>query len=126
MPGKFGDYVAPPFSQGTGTSKLPSGFTPSERFVRAAYLKENEEAVTNVWYILNSVRIPNGAVIKDNDDPYFTQYVASMCLASKTYYFTSYENNQINSVTLTDEVLKNMKEPITYVVDTVQNVNQLI
>ncbi|MBC2022604.1 linear amide C-N hydrolase, partial [Listeria booriae] len=44
----------------------------------------------------------------------------------KTYYFTSYENNQINSVTLTDEVLENTKEPITYIVDTVQNINQLI
>ncbi|MBC1210332.1 choloylglycine hydrolase family protein [Listeria booriae] len=132
-PVKFGDYVAKPFSQGTGTSKLPGGFTPTERFVRAAYLKENvvpakneEEAITNVWYILNSVRIPNGAVIKDNGDPDFTQYVASMCSESKTYYFTSYENNQINSVTLTDEVLENTKEPTTYVVDTVQNINQLI
>ncbi|PNP87059.1 hypothetical protein BMT55_16490, partial [Listeria newyorkensis] len=102
-------------------------------FVRAAYLKENvvpakneEEAITNVWYILNSVRIPNGAVIKENGDPDFTQYAASMCSESKTYYFTSYENNQINSVTLTDELLENTKEPITYVVETMQNVNKLV
>ncbi|HAB7558986.1 TPA_asm: linear amide C-N hydrolase [Listeria monocytogenes] len=132
-PVKFGKYMAKPFSQGTGTSKLPGGYTPPERFVRAAYLKENiikakneEEAITNVWYVLNSVRIPNGAVIKESGDPDFTQYVASMCSESKTYYFTSYENNQINSVTLSKEVIENMKEPTTYQVDKVQNVNKLV
>ncbi|HFT5944974.1 TPA: choloylglycine hydrolase family protein [Listeria monocytogenes] len=132
-PVKFGEYMAKPFSQGTGTSKLPGGYTPPERFVRAAYLKENiikakneEEAITNVWYVLNSVRIPNGAVIKESGDPDFTQYVASMCSESKTYYFTSYENNQINSVTLSKEVIENMKEPTTYQVDKVQNVNKLV
>lgn len=116
---KFGDFEATPFSQASGTSLLEGGYTPPERFVRAAYLKEyidqakNEnEAVTNIWHILNSVRIPRGVVIKNDGNPDITQYVASMCSESKTYYFTPYQNSQISSLTLTQDYMENGKVPI--------------
>ncbi|EUJ42402.1 hypothetical protein PROCOU_17179 [Listeria rocourtiae FSL F6-920] len=55
----FGQFEAHPFSQSGGTLGLPGGYTPPERFVRVAYLKETiqevdteQEGVTNVWYVL--------------------------------------------------------------------------
>ncbi len=116
---KFGDFEATPFSQASGTSLLQGGFTPPERFVRAAYLKEyideaknEEEAITNIWHVLNSVRIPRGVVMKNDGNPDITQYVASMCSESKTYYFTPYQNSQISCVTLTQDYIENGTAPI--------------
>jgi penicillin V acylase-like amidase (Ntn superfamily) len=111
---KYGEFTATPFSQGTGTTGLPGGFTPSQRFVRAAFFKEyineaidEEEGVTNIWQILNTVRIPKGVVIEDSEGEDYTQYLAAMCLENKSFYFTSYENNQITKAELTDELIEN-------------------
>lgn len=111
---KYGEFTAKPFSQGTGTAGLPGGFTPDQRFVRAAFFKEyinksmnEEEGVTNIWHILNTVRIPKGLVIEDSGGEDYTQYLAAMCLETKSFYFTSYENNQITKAELTDELIEN-------------------
>lgn len=112
-PKNFGEFNATPFSQGTGTSGLPGGFTPSHRFVRAAFFKEyineaidEDEAITNIWQILNTVRIPQGVVIEDSEGEDYTQYLAAMCLENRSFYFTSYENNQITKAELTDELIE--------------------
>lgn len=120
---KFGEYIAKPFSQGTGTSGLPGGYTPPERFVRAAFLKEYIETaknepmgITNAYHILNSVRIPKGVVITNKGTMDYTLYLSCMCNNSKTYYFSSYENHQINKLVLNDELLKK-SEPIIFKYD---------
>jgi choloylglycine hydrolase len=109
---KYGEFEATPFSQGTGTSGLPGGFTPSHRFVRAAFFKEyinkarNElEGITNIWQILNTVRIPKGVVIEDSAGEDSTQYLAGICIESRSFYFTPYENNRITKVQITDELI---------------------
>lgn len=112
-PVKFGEYEARAFSQGTGTMGLPGGYTPPERFVRAAFFKEhikqaeNEtEGVSNAYHILSTVRIPKGIVVTADDREDFSQYVGTMCNTSLTYYYTSYENYQIAKVQMTDELLQ--------------------
>ena len=112
-PKKYGEFNATPFSQGTGTTGLPGGFTPSNRFVRAAFFKEyinkaknEEEGITNIWQILNTVRIPKGVVIKESENEDYTEYLAGICLESRSFYFTPYENNQISKVKLTDELIE--------------------
>lgn len=119
----FGDFTAKPFSQGTGTSGLPGGYTPPERFVRAAFFKQyiqpakNESmGVNNAYHILNTVRIPKGIVVTSNEAEDFSLYVSCMCNNSKTYYFSSYENYQINKLVLDDNLLKN-SEPIIFKYD---------
>ncbi|MHC5228623.1 choloylglycine hydrolase family protein [Enterococcus sp. LJL99] len=109
---KFGDFEATPFSQGTGTSGLPGGYTPPERFVRAAFLKEyikeaanEDEGVMNVFHILASVRIPKGIVLEKTGNSDYSQYVSISCNESKTFYYTDYASNEIAKVTLTDELL---------------------
>lgn len=128
---KFGDYEAQAFSQGTGTLGLPGGFTPPERFVRAAFLKEHilqapteVEGVTNAYHILNTVRIPKGIVVTPEDKDDYSQYVGTMCNESLTYYYSSYENYQITKVTITEELLA-AKEPITFETDAFENIKSL-
>ncbi|MBC1891754.1 choloylglycine hydrolase family protein [Listeria booriae] len=115
---KFGKFEAHPFSQGGGTLGLPGGYTPPERFVRAAYLKEHiqeanneQEGVTNVWYVLKSVTIPKGAVIKSDGTPDLTQYTSSMCVSSLTYYFTPYGNQRITGCKLDDDFINHSQTP---------------
>lgn len=128
---KFGEYEATAFSQGTGTLGLPGGFTPPERFVRAAFLKEHispaeseVEGVNNAYHILNTVRIPKGVVVTQEDKLDYSQYVGTMCNESLTYYYSSYENYQITKVTLTKELLES-KEPITFKTDAFENIKTL-
>ncbi|MBO0474470.1 choloylglycine hydrolase [Enterococcus sp. DIV0840] len=112
-PAKFGEFTALPFSQGTGTMGLPGGYTPPERFVRAAFFKEHidqaqDEAVgvTNNYHILATVRIPKGIVVTDEGTQDYSQYVSTMCNQTRSYYFNHYENNQIAKVTITKELLE--------------------
>lgn len=108
----FDNFTATPFSQGTGTSGLPGGYTPPERFTRAAFLKEyikeaanEDEGVMNVFHILASVRIPKGIVLEKSGNSDYSQYVSISCNESKTFYYTDYSSNEIAKVTLTDDLL---------------------
>lgn len=120
-PRTFGSFVAEPFSQGTGTSGLPGGYTPPERFVRAAFFKESipaakdeSQGISNAYHILNTVRIPKGVVVTaDGKTSDYSLYVGSMCNQSQTYYYTSYDNNQITKLTL-DEQLLSQKQPVIF------------
>jgi choloylglycine hydrolase len=122
-PRNFGEFKATPFSQGTGTSGLPGGYTPPERFVRAAFFKEtiesakNEsEGINNAYHILNTVRIPKGIVVTDVDKSDYSLYVGSACNESKTYYYTSYENHEITKLVLNDQLMAKT-EPIIFKYD---------
>lgn len=109
---QFGDFKATPFSQGTGTSGLPGGYTPPERFVRAAFFKENieeaeneEEGVHNSFEILNTVKIPKGIVVKSDQVEDYSQYISVMCNETKSFYFQDYYTNEISSIVLDEEIL---------------------
>ncbi|WP_081719986.1 choloylglycine hydrolase family protein [Methanobrevibacter arboriphilus] len=111
-PRDYGEFTPMPFIQ-SGTSGLPGGFTAVDRFVRAAFFKEyinkarnEEEGITNIWQILSTVRIPKGVVIKESENEDYTEYLAGICLESRSFYFTPYENNQISKVKLTDELIE--------------------
>ncbi|MDA9472477.1 choloylglycine hydrolase family protein [Enterococcus sp. 5H] len=119
-PETFGEYVAEPFSQGTGTMGLPGGYTPPERFVRAAFFKEHiepakdeTEGVNNAQHILNTVRIPKGIVVTQNGEEDYSLYSGTMVNNTQTYYYTSYENHQITKLVLDKELLSK-KEPIVF------------
>lgn len=116
----FSGYVAIPFSQGTGTSGLPGGYTPPERFIRAAFFKEyiepakNEmEGINNAYQILNTVKIPKGIVVTQDGREDYTLYTGSMVNNTRTYYFSSYENHQICRLVL-DEKLLAHTEPVVF------------
>jgi len=131
LPSSFGTFVATPFSQGTGTSGLPGGYTPPDRFVRAAFFKEyiklaeNEEmGVLNAYHILSSVSIPKGIVLTQENEQDYTQYIGTMCNTSKTYYFSKYDDRQIAKVQLNPKLLS-QKEVIQFSTDTTSTFKDL-
>lgn len=128
---KFGEYQATAFSQGTGTSGLPGGFTPPERFVRAAFFKEyievaenEEDGVNNAHHILNTVRIPKGIVITADQAVDYSQYVGAMCNESGTYYYSSYDSHQIVKVRITEKLLQTI-EPVVFEIAQDESIKEL-
>lgn len=98
-----------PFGQGAGTFGLPGDYTPPSRFVRAAYLKSHivppetwEEGVLSGFHIMENLSLPKGAVITSRNTVDYTQYKAFINLSTRTYYFSTYNNPQILSASLSD------------------------
>ncbi|MBQ0140009.1 MAG: choloylglycine hydrolase family protein [Kurthia sp.] len=127
----FGNYQAHAFSQGTGTAGLPGGFSPPDRFVRAAFFKEHiqpaaneEEGVMNAHHILNTVRIPKGVVVTSEGALDYSQYVGVLCNESRSYYFSSYTQYQISQLSLTAELLAST-EVIQFQTDAKQSIQIL-
>lgn len=112
-PINYGGYEATAFSQGTGTSGLPGGYTPPERFVRATFFKQfiekaadENEGVMNALHILATVSIPKGVVVKSTGEQDYSQFISMMCNESRTVYFNDYATNGITRVTMTEELLE--------------------
>lgn len=111
-----------PFGQGNGSFALPGGYTPPERFVRTAFLKETahlpknaEEGVNSLLHILSSVDIPKGTVIHDNGFLDYTQYTGVMCLEDQAYFIKTYGNPSVYRVSLADIIQEN--EPFEFAID---------
>ena len=95
---------------------LPGGFTSPERFVRTAFLKTHvqvpknrSEAIMTCFHIMNSVSIPKGIVVTDRGVCDYTKYTAFINTNTCEYYFKTYENDQIITVSLRDYSINNTK-----------------
>ena len=107
------------YSRGMGAIGLPGDFSSSSRFIKAAFVKLNsifgkteEQKVNNFFHILYSVYQYNGCVMVENGCEY-TQYT-SCCNTNKgIYYYTTYNNTNINAVDMHRENL-NSYELIIY------------
>ena len=84
---------------------LPGDYSSASRFVKAAFLKWNavcgeneEENVSQVFHILDSVAMPRGAVITQDGKYDITTYSCCVNADTGTYYYKTYGNSQINSV----------------------------
>lgn len=120
-----------PFGQAAGTFGLPGDFTPPARFIRTVFNRNamrkitgEEEAIKAVYHILANVDIPRGSVITAQDSYDFTQHTSCMVCQSRTYYFKTYDNNQLNKLELMKENLDG-SEPLTWPVPKEQNYNHL-
>ena len=96
-----------PFGQAGGTRLLPGGFTSPERFVRAAYLKshiqtpkDNKEAITACFHIMESVSIPKGTVITSRNTYDYTQYTAFINTTTCQYFYKAYDDLGVRTVSL--------------------------
>ena len=99
------DLCLKPYSQGMGGIGLPGDYSSVSRFVKAAFLKWNavcgeneEENVSQVFHILDSVAMPRGAVITQDGKYDITTYSCCVNADTGTYYYKTYGNSQINSV----------------------------
>lgn len=100
------------YSRGMGALGLPGDLSSQSRFVRAAFTKMNslsgdseKESVSQFFHILHSVEQQRGCC-NLGDDKYEITLYTSCCNASKgIYYYTTYDNHQINAVDMHKENL---------------------
>ncbi len=101
-----------PYSRGMGAIGLPGDLSSPSRFVRAAFVKLNSlceqseaKSVSQFFHILNAVDQQRGCCEVADDTFEFTIYT-SCCNASKgIYYYTTYDNHQIQAVDMRKENL---------------------
>lgn len=114
------------YSRGTGTIGLPGDLSSKGRFVKVAYTNKYsltlKNDLTQSFHILHSVDQQYGCVeVKDNEYEY-TIY-SSMCDLNKgVYYYTTYNNHQINGVDMKKEDLDS-SSLITYPMLDNENIN---
>ena len=100
------------YSRGMGAMGLPGDCSSMSRFVRATFVKMNSvsgdtenESVSQFFHILQSVAMPRGCVKAGENDYAVTIYSSCCNTDSGIYYYTTYNNNQINAVDMHKENL---------------------
>ena len=100
------------YSRGMGAMGLAGDYSSVSRFVRATFVKMNSvsgdtenESVSQFFHILQSVAMPRGCV-KAGENDYAVTIYSSCCNTDRgIYYYTTYNNNQINAVDMHKENL---------------------
>ena len=98
------------YSRGMGAIGLPGDLSSQSRFVRVSFVKMNsiskddeKSSVSQFFHILNSVDQQRGCCELENGEYEITIYT-SCCNATKgIYYYTTYDNHQINAVDMHKE-----------------------
>lgn len=109
---KNSDLKLEQYSRGMGAMGLPGDFSSISRFVKATFVKMNSvlgesenESVSQFFHILQSVSMPRGCV-KVGEDNYAITIYSSCCNTDRgIYYYTTYDNRQINAVDMHKENL---------------------
>ena len=98
-----------PFGTGSLMSGMPGGFYSTDRFVRVAYFNthypmQDDEAsnVSRLFHTLTGVAMIDGAASMHDGSFEKTIYTGGYSSASQTYYYNTYEELAIKSVSLKD------------------------
>lgn len=93
--------------QGYGAYGLPGDYSPVSRFVKAFFTKTNsvsdtdeDSNVSQFFHIMDSVTMPKGSVITPSNMMDITRYTSCINTNKGIYYYTTYNNRQINQVSL--------------------------
>lgn len=104
----------------SGKANPPGYYSPSARFVRAAYLKERADVpvdetsgVISEWHLLDSVTVPQNS----RHQRTYSVYRAVTVAESRSYYFQSYHRGDITKLQLTDDMLSWTKPKVYHVPD---------
>src|SRR5699024_7771350 len=111
-----------------GGKKTPPGsYSPSQRFIRASYLKElvdkpktRDEAVSLAFGILDTVSIPKSKAHR----PTYTVYRAVTVSEDRTYYYQANGQATVSGIKLDEELIQNT-EPIVFNVSNIWNPQML-
>lgn len=117
------------YSRGMGGLGLPGDLSSQSRFVKVAFTKMNslsgsseKESVSQFFHILNSVDQQRGCC-NLGDDKYEITIYTSCCNTNKgIYYYTTYDNHQINAIDMHKENLEG-NELIKYSLITEEQIN---
>ena len=104
----------------SGKTNPPGYYSPSARFVRAAYLKERSDVpadevagLVSEWHLLDSVTVPQNR----RHQKTYSVYRAVTVAESRSYYFQSYHRGDITKLQLTDDMLECTKPKVYHVPD---------
>lgn len=94
------------YSLGLGALGLPGDYSSASRFIRALFVKESsvsehneKSSVNQFFHVLNSVAMPKGCVQAAEGFEY-TRYSSCCNADTGRYYYTTYDNLEINSVNM--------------------------
>lgn len=113
LPSTFSDNLKlESYSRGLGALGLPGDVSSMSRFVRAAFVKMNSvssddeiSSVNQFFHIINSIEQVRGCC-KLKENTYEITIYSSCCNATKgIYYYTTYNNHQINAIDMHKENL---------------------
>ena len=100
------------FGSGSLMRGLPGGFYSTDRFIRVAYFnthyptQSTEEAnVSRLFHTLSGVAMIDGAAEMADGAFEKTIYTGGYSAATQTYYYNTYEDPAIKSVSLKDQKL---------------------
>ncbi|ETO92433.1 linear amide C-N hydrolase [Legionella oakridgensis] len=103
-------YQVQQFGQGSGLRGMPGDFTPPSRFIRATIFSSTavpaqnaQEAVFDVFHILNQFDIPVGAVRAESDGKTTSEYTLATTVKDPQnlkYYYRTYADQAIKSIDL--------------------------
>lgn len=116
------------YSRGMGGIGLPGDLSSMSRFVRVAFHKLNSKckedeisSVNQFFHVMNSVSQTRGlCAVKDNYE--ITIYTSCINLNEGKYYYTTYNNHQINMVDL-HKVDLDQKDLVTFKFLDEENIN---
>ncbi len=93
------------YCQGLGGLGLPGDVSSMSRFVRGAFYLKNsacdgkeESGVSQFFHLLGAVEMPRGACRTEDGDWDITVYSCCVSTGTGRYYYTTYDNRQINCV----------------------------
>ena len=108
----------PPYFSGSGAQGLPGDWSSPSRFIRLAFLKQfsqkgrsEEEGVGRMFHLFQSVAFPLGMIRVTGQghrteydrkiSPFdYTVYTSILCAESLRFYWTTYENQQVQYMDL--------------------------
>ena len=100
------------YSRGMGAMGLPGDLSSQSRFIRVAFTKMNslsgdgeKESVSQFFHILNSVDQQRGCCELEYGKYEITLYTSCCNTDKGIYYYTTYDNHQINAVDMHRENL---------------------
>lgn len=115
------------YGRGMGAIGLPGDFSPSSRFVKAAFCKCNSvcgddeiSSVTQFFHILDSVSLVRGTTLTEDHTDDFTVYSCCMNTDCGIYYYKTYQNNQITAVRMTGREMCKKTLSVYELIDTQQ------
>ena len=115
------------FSRADGAIGLPGDWSSMSRFIKAAFVKENsvhtsheKESVGQFFHILSSVAMVKGSV-RIGEKTEITVYSSCYNLNKGLYYYTTYNNRQINCVDMHKENLDSINL-INYKLNSEENI----
>lgn len=101
-----------PLGLGAGLFGFPGDPCTVSRFIRATYLRSHSifldtktSTLTQFFHILNNVSVVAGSVYSVENRPDLTLYTSCACLEDGIYYYNTYNNTQLNAISMFNENL---------------------